>query len=96
MQQLTSTPFMLDGAAGQRRRVVGLGLLLDWLEDQPGQDWQQRWLASGAETAGRRWRDVPAKWLREHGEYSKTGSQALCAALPRSAPMWCVPGRDGS
>lgn len=98
MQRLTSTPFVLDGAAGQKRREVGLGLLLDWLEDQPGRDWQQRWLASGSEVAGRRWRDVPAAWLHERGEHSKTGAQALCAALPvavcadlvRPGPGWFV------
>jgi hypothetical protein len=29
--------------------------LLDWLEDQPGSTWQQRWKASGAEKAGKNW-----------------------------------------
>jgi hypothetical protein len=29
--------------------------LLDWLEDQPGSTWQQRWKASGAEQAARDW-----------------------------------------
>ena len=37
--------------SANRRR--GLPVLLDWLEDQPGETWQQRWLASGADAAGR-------------------------------------------
>jgi hypothetical protein len=98
MQRLTNTPFILDGAAGQKRREAGLGLMLDWLEDQPGRDWQQRWRASGSEAAGRRWRDVPAAWLHERGGHSRTGAQALCAALPvavcadlvRPGPGWFV------
>ncbi|MEU0939007.1 hypothetical protein [Embleya sp. NPDC005971] len=38
-----------------RRR--GLIKLLDWLERQPGDTWQDRWLASGADTAGFEWTD---------------------------------------
>ena len=30
--------------------MLGLASLLDWLEDQPGDSWQDRWLASGADT----------------------------------------------
>ena len=33
-----------------RRR--GLAKLLDWLQRQPGDTWQERWLASGADAAG--------------------------------------------
>ena len=29
--------------------------LLDWLEDQPGNDWQARWIASGADAYPRTW-----------------------------------------
>jgi hypothetical protein len=35
-----------------RRRLVGGGLVLDWLEGFPGDSWQQRWRASGADEAG--------------------------------------------
>lgn len=37
-----------DGSRAVRR-------VLDWLEQQPGQDWAQRWRASGIEQAGRGW-----------------------------------------
>jgi hypothetical protein len=36
-------------------------LLLNWLEGQDGDSWQQRWLASGAEQAGTSWRQLPAR-----------------------------------
>jgi hypothetical protein len=58
-QQLTSSPFVLANADGQARRVRGLARPLDWLEDQPGQTWQQRWIVGGAEAVGADWRQVP-------------------------------------
>lgn len=41
-----------------RRRVYGVELLLGWLQRFPGESWQQRWLASGADTAGKAWPDL--------------------------------------
>ena len=47
-------------------------MLLDWLDDQPGETWQQRWLASGADAAGERLGGrCPAGWLRRRGMYSR-------------------------
>jgi integrase len=94
--RLTSPPFTLSAAGSQKQRVLGLGLLLDWLGDQPGRSWQQRWLASGADAAGSRWRQLPAGWLRDRGRYSG-GRQArlcgalqvaICADLVRPSPSW--------
>jgi hypothetical protein len=51
-----------DPGAGRTRdetRRRGLAKLLDWLECQPGETWQDRWLASGADTAGFDWADLP-------------------------------------
>ena len=44
-----------------RPRLIGI---LDWLEPQPGDTWQDRWQASGAER-GRPgdWRACPVRWL---------------------------------
>src|ERR1035437_9575366 len=41
---------------GKRRSKggVGLRLLLDWLADQPGRSWQERWQTSGARSEERR------------------------------------------
>ena len=41
------------------RRVLGVRQLLSWLAGFPGETWQQRWLASGADTAGKAWTDLP-------------------------------------
>lgn len=64
---LTSAPFVLDNPSSQRHRTRGLTLLLDWLQEQPGNTWQERWLGSGADAAGREWAAVPAEWLRGQG-----------------------------
>ena len=51
-----------DPSAGRIRdktRRRGLAKLLDWLECQPGETWQDRWLASGADTTGFDWADLP-------------------------------------
>jgi Phage integrase family len=62
-----------------RRR--GLPLLLDWLADQPGRTWQDRWLGSGADAAGERWADGPAQWLRRRGAYSASRLELLTSSL---------------
>jgi hypothetical protein len=41
--------------------------MLDWLLAQPGDTWQDRWLASGADADGRCWRHIPVRWLNAHG-----------------------------
>jgi hypothetical protein len=40
-----------EPASALRTRRQGLPVLLDWLADQPGRTWQERWLASGADAA---------------------------------------------
>ncbi len=50
------------------------------MEDQPGDSWQDRWLASGADSAGREWREVPAAWLHARGQYSGARLARLSAA----------------
>ncbi len=42
---LTAPPFARENPDSRSARRRGLRLLLDWLEDQPGTTWQQRWLA---------------------------------------------------
>jgi integrase len=41
------------------RRILGVRQLLTWLAGFPGETWQQRWLGSGADTAGKAWTDLP-------------------------------------
>jgi hypothetical protein len=59
----------------QQARRWGLPLLLDWLADQTGDTWQQRWLASGADAARDDWAQGPEGWLRSHCKYS--GNQLI-------------------
>jgi integrase len=59
----------------------GLPVLLDWLGEQPGRTWQQRWLASGADAAGERWAVGPAAWLRGHGRYSASRLELMTSSL---------------
>lgn len=42
------------------RRMRDTVVLLEWLRRFPGESWQQRWLASGADTAGKAWPDLVA------------------------------------
>jgi len=79
---LACPPFTLDTPTLQQRRRRGVPLLLDWLADQPGDSWQQRWHSSGADTMGRLWRQHPAAWLHQRGEYGKQPHALMCAALP--------------
>ena len=81
LKRLTCAPFTSRSAGAQKDRALGLASLLDWLEDQPGDSWQDRWLASGADSAGRGWRDVPAGWLASRGSYSDARLGRLSAAL---------------
>ena len=46
-----------------RRRLRDAEVLLEWLRRCPGESWQQRWLASGADTAGKSWPDLVTSGL---------------------------------
>ncbi|MFG1711307.1 tyrosine-type recombinase/integrase [Nonomuraea sp. M3C6] len=89
---------MLATASSQKTRVLGLRLLLDWLADHPGQTWQERWQATGAEAAGSSWRHISAGWLRDNSGHAQWRQPALsaalvtaiCADLVRPALSWLV------
>ena len=46
---MLAAPFALDNPNSQRNRRLGVLAVLGWLRAQPGDSWQQRWRASGAE-----------------------------------------------
>lgn len=100
LDRMTSPPFVPPTAERQRRRARGVALLLDWLGDQPGRTWQERWLASGADAAPMTWRDVPTTWLAargDHGEGHRSAlieatSVAICADVVRPSLTWLVGG----
>jgi hypothetical protein len=81
--RLTDPPLgpLLDGGDHRRSYLHGLGLLLDWLEDQPGSTWQDRWMASGADGAGRAWRQIPDAWLHERDQQVGWRRDAFYRAL---------------
>lgn len=82
--QLTCPPLAVPDNPGSGQRgghELGLGLLLDWLEDQPGGSWQERWLASGADADGACWRKVPGRWLAAHGHQAQWRHDALFRAF---------------
>jgi integrase len=64
MDRLLRAPFVPANAVRVQRRRHYLTMLLDWLEQQPGDTWQERWLASGAEDLGRGWVRLPMEQLR--------------------------------
>jgi integrase len=102
-ERLTSGVFVLPNADSQDKRRRGLSWLLDWLADQPGRTWQQRWMASGADAAGGAWRQVPAAWQRERGrevrwlraELSGALVVAICGDLVRPSLSCLAAGAAG-
>jgi hypothetical protein len=71
---------LAGGAAGQQR-AAGIEALLDWLEDNKGGAWQERWLASGAESLGARWLQLPAQWLHQRAGHLDRRATMLPRAL---------------
>lgn len=60
-QQIVSDVEGLHPGAGTKehqRRRAGVELLLGWLDGFTGDSWQQRWLASSANDAGKAWTDL--------------------------------------
>ena len=52
-----------------RERRISLRRFLDWLEQYPGDTWQQRWQASGGADGGQAdWRPAAAGWLAARGD----------------------------
>lgn len=81
LEQLSRPPFTREVASSQETRARGLARLLDWLADQPGAAWQERWLASGAGEAGADWAQLPARWLHDRGRRSQWLRTELASAL---------------
>jgi hypothetical protein len=77
----TADPLVISNPVVQAKRVRGLRHLLDWLADQPGDTWQQRWTNSGAEALGARWRQAPITWLAARGRRSAWLPSELSSAL---------------
>jgi Phage integrase family len=57
LARVLATPFTLDNPASQQTRRLGVLAVLNWLQNHPGDSWQQRWQASRAEDQSD-WRDL--------------------------------------
>ena len=99
LELLFAAPFLPDKPNTQAQRRRGLRRTLDWLADQPGDSWQQRWDASGAEAAPgtTAWRSVVMDWIRSNGiglaeqSYLNLGSALrilICADVIRPSLRW--------
>jgi hypothetical protein len=68
LERLLASPFVLTNPSLQASRRTGLVKVLHWLEEHPGQSWQDRWIASGADAAGNTaWRHLASRWLQGTG-----------------------------
>lgn len=54
------------------------------LAGRPARADLERWHATGAEAAGRAWRELPAGWLRERGQATTWRQSTLSGALIRA------------
>ncbi len=100
--RLLAEPFIAESASLQRDRRRGLNKLLDWLAQQPGDTWQDRWLASAADAQGNiAWRQLPAQWHfdtssaatdSEHGRLAIARAMSLlvCADVLRPSLGWLL------
>jgi hypothetical protein len=82
LARLLAPPFALDNAGSQQTRRLGLLTVVSWLQAQAGDTWQQRWVASGAETVAD-WRDLVACWA--------AGRAGASAGAP-GCPLHLSPG----
>ena len=82
LRRLTCPPFACECKATGAGRRRGVAKLLRWLAPFPGDTWQQRWLACGAEDhTGASWVQLPLGWLREHGPAASYDPEELAAGL---------------
>jgi hypothetical protein len=97
---LAAAPYVVAGRAGEENRSRGIGIVLDWLQAQPGATWQQRWRASGAGQDGRAdWRAFPVRWraaakppaIAWDGRVVTTGLLSLiCTDVIRPGISWLL------
>jgi len=59
LTRLLAPPFALEHLSSQASRRLGLLSVVNWLQTQPGDSWQDRWVASGAQDHSD-WRELVA------------------------------------
>jgi site-specific recombinase XerD len=100
--RLVVPPFTPDSADSQPRRRLMLLRMLDWLQAQPGDTWQERWIASGASTDGRiDWRVPAIEWLKQTGRIAADNTTVpknfgaglgllICGDIIRPSTSWLL------
>jgi hypothetical protein len=100
LARVLAAPFTLDNRLSQQTRRMGVLAVLSWLATYPGESWQQRWQASGAENHPD-WREmVTATAAGRSGVPSAAGRQLLhlspgllvliCADVIRPSLGWLL------
>jgi hypothetical protein len=94
--RIDAPPFRPANGTGYRR--YGTARILEWLASLPGDSWQQRWKASGAEDLPKeQWLDLPVQWRQATGRSAaphnrdafQTGLlMVVCAGIIRPSLPW--------
>ena len=71
-----------------RTMVLHVESLLDWLLRFPGESWQQRWHASGADAAGKRWTALVTDSPTRHSYLVTAAGRLLLADVVRPDYSW--------
>ncbi|WP_329324601.1 site-specific integrase [Streptomyces luteogriseus] len=96
LSRLGKPPLRAAHKSAQTQRLVGVRLLLDWLETHPGDNWQQRWEASPASPRYAGWHQPVMAWAAEQGRppsrnWTDAGLLALvCADVVRPSMLWLI------
>lgn len=108
LARVLAAPFTLENRLSQQTRRIAVLSVLSWLQTHPGDSWQQRWQASGAEEASD-WRSlVTAASAGRTRSTSAPGRQLshlspgllvlICADVIRPSLAWLLrlaPARRG-
>jgi hypothetical protein len=108
LARVLAAPFVLDNPTSQQTRRLAVLAVLTWLQTHPGDSWQQRWQASGAEDQPD-WRDlITAAAAGRFRAKTATGTQLphlspgllvlICADVIRPSLGWLLrfaPARRG-
>ena len=90
LDRVLAAPFALDNPNSQRNRRLGVLAVLGWLRAQPGDSWQQRWRASGAEDQPD-WRLLVGTGRAEPLPHLTSGLLVLiCAEVIRPGLDWLL------
>jgi hypothetical protein len=93
--------YVIDLVSAHFRRPkqlrIGLSATLRWLEQFPGQTWEERWVSSGADAAPRSWRAaVRGAKLDQVNPVTYATNALMTARVLRPSYGWQLEARAGS